>query len=91
MESIQFIQISPDQLKKEILEGVKMQLDQFKENFQPKTPPEYLTRHEVAKMFSVDVSTVHNWSQPGGKLKKVAIGSRIYYLRSEVEKAITRL
>jgi len=91
MEAIQFIQITPDQLKKDIIEGVAKQLDQFKENFQTKTPPEYLTRHEVAKMFSVDVSTVHNWSQPGGKLKKVAMGSRIYYLRSEVEKAITRL
>lgn len=67
MQSIQFIQTTPDQLKSEINEGVKIQLQEFLKHFAPIQPKEYLTRSDIAKMFSVDISTVSNW-QKSGKL-----------------------
>lgn len=90
MQNIQFIQVTPEQLQTEILNGVATQLNEFKKHFQPKEPTEYLTRNEVAKMLKIDLSTVHNWSK-SGKLKPYGIGNRVYYKRKEVENAIVEL
>lgn len=90
MSHLQFIQITPEQLQESILHGVKQQLDELKEFYQPKEPEEYLTRAEVAKLLKVDISTVHNWSK-AGKLKRHALGNRVYYKRSEIEEAIKEL
>lgn len=88
--TVQFIQYSPEQLQAEITAGVKNQLDNFLKHFTPKQPNEYLTRQEVAQMFSVDISTVHNWSK-SGKLKPLGLSGRIYFLRSEVEASLIPL
>ncbi|WP_372752524.1 helix-turn-helix domain-containing protein [Labilibaculum sp.] len=85
--TIQFIQVTPEQLQKAIITGVKEQLNDLKDLFQPKEPTEYLTRNEVKELLHVDLSTVHNWTKKG-KLKAYGIGNRIYYKRHEVEQAI---
>lgn len=90
MPQVQFIQVTPEQLQDAILQGVKQQLQELKKEFQPKEPTTYLTRNEVAKMLSVDLSTVHNWTKKG-ILKSVGIGSRVYYKRKEVENALVEL
>jgi excisionase family DNA binding protein len=90
MQQVQFIQTTPEQLQDAILQGVKLQLEQLRKEFQPKEPTEYLTRSEVAKMLKVDISTIHNWGK-AGKLTRHAIGNRIYFKRSEVEHAIIQL
>ena len=87
MEQIQLIQITPEQLKEAILNGVQSQLDQLKNEFQPKQPTEYMTRSDVRDMLKVDMSTVHNWTKRG-KLKAYGIGSRVYYKRNEVESVL---
>lgn len=90
MQTIQFIQYTPDQLKSEINEGVKIQLTEFLKHFAPIQPKEYLTRADVAKMFSVDISTVHNWCK-SKRLNPLGIGSRVYFLRTEVEATLKQL
>lgn len=85
--AIQFIQITPDQLQSAILQGVKEQLNELKQSFQPKAPTEYMTRNEVKELLHIDLSTVHNWTKKG-KLKSYGISNRIYYKRHEVEQAI---
>lgn len=90
MQQVQFIQTTPQLLQDAILEGIKLQLEQLRKEFQPKKPTEYLTRLEVSKMLSVDISTVHNWGK-SGKLTRHALGNRIYFKRSEVERAIIQL
>jgi hypothetical protein len=87
MEAIQLIQITPEELQKEILKGVKLQLDELKNHFQPKEPNEYLSRSEVSKMLGVDLSTLHNWNKKK-ILNPLAISGRIFYLRSEIEASI---
>jgi predicted DNA-binding transcriptional regulator AlpA len=88
--TIQFIQYTPEQLQNEITNGVKRQLDDFLKHFTPKQPNEYLTRQEVAQMFNVDLSTIHNWCK-SKKLNPLGLGSRVYFLRSEIEASLTPL
>tara|TARA_R100001377_G_scaffold76024_1_gene52785 strand:+ start:199 stop:477 length:279 start_codon:yes stop_codon:yes gene_type:complete len=90
MQTVQFIQVTPEQLQDAIIEGVKTQLQDLKQHFQPKEPKQYLTRQEVAKMLSVDLSTVHNWTKKG-ILTAHQIGGRVFYLRTDVENAIVKL
>lgn len=90
MQTIQFIQTTPEQLKSEINEGVKNQLQEFLKLYQPKQPNEYLTRQTVAQMFNVDLSTIHNWCK-SGKLKPLGLGARVYFLRSDIEQSLTPL
>jgi len=87
MSAIQFIQTTPQELQQQINEGVKIQLQEFLKHFEPVQPKEYLTRQEVATMFSVDLSTIHNWSK-SKRLNPLSIGSRVYFLRSEVEASL---
>lgn len=88
--TVQFIQYTPDQLKSEINEGVKIQLQEFLKHFTPTQPKEYLSRKDITEMFGVDLSTVHNWCK-SKRLNPLGIGSRVYFLRSEVEASLKPL
>jgi malate synthase len=90
MQTVQFIQTTPQELQNQINEGVKVQLENFLQHFKPKQPNEYLTRRNVADMFNVDISTVHNWCK-SKRLNPLGIGSRVYFLRSEVEASLQPL
>lgn len=56
---------------------------------QPK-PTDFLTRHEVAKMFSVSLVTVSDWTAKG-LLKSYKLANRVYYKRGEIEQALTEI
>jgi len=73
-----------------LFKGLENQLNEFKQNMQPKTPTEYLTRNEVAEMLKCDLSTLWNWAQKG-KLVPYGIGNRVYYKRNDIEAAIIQL
>lgn len=83
METIQFIGYSPEQLKTEIAEGVKTQLDDFLQHFKPKQPDEYLTRQQVSDMFGVHITTIALW-QKNGTLKPLGIAGKVFFLKSDV-------
>jgi excisionase family DNA binding protein len=76
-------EVSPEQITS-LFEGIQNQLTELKQNFEPKSPTEYLTRNEVAKMLKCDLSTIHNWCK-GGKLKPYGIGNRVYFKRTDLE------
>ena len=88
--TVQFIQTTPQELQQQINEGVKIQLQDFLKHFTPTQPKEYLSRQDVSKMFGVDISTVHNWCK-SKRLNPLGIGSRVYFLRSEVEESLKPL
>lgn len=90
MEQIQFIQVTPEQLERQISEGVKSHIEDFLRHFKPKQPEDYLTRKEVSELFRVDLSTIHNWCK-NGKLKPHGIGSRVYFKRSELDQSLIPL
>lgn len=90
MAQVQFISTTPQELQQQINEGVKNQLQDFLKHFTPTQPKEYLSRKDVSNMFGVDISTVHNWCK-AKKLNPLGIGSRVYFLRSEVEASLQPL
>lgn len=91
MQSVQLIQITAEQLQNAIIQGVKTQIDELKQFYQPKEPVTFITRQQVAEeILHCDLSTVHNLSKKG-ILQKYQIGGRVLYKRSEVEKAIVKL
>ena len=63
-------------------------LSELGDNLEPKQPAEYLTRREVATLFSVSLPTVHDWTKKG-ILAAYRIGNRVFYKRAEVEAAAT--
>lgn len=83
----EFFILTKEQLQEEIQNGLKTQLADFAKNFQPKEPNEYLTRQEVVDMLQITFGTLNNWCK-NGKLKPLGIGSRIYFLRAEVEQSL---
>lgn len=90
MEQIQFIQTTPEKLQEQINRVIKSQLEDFLQHFKPQQPNDYLTRQEVAKLFKVDLSTVHNWCK-SGKLKPYGIGARVYFLRADIDNCLIPL
>ena len=89
-KALQFISICPDELKKEILEGVSKQLENFKRDLPLKEQNEWLTRQEVARMLKIDLSTLYHWSKKG-KLTAYGLSGRVYYKKHEVDAAIKKL
>ena len=81
-------EVTYDQLLS-LFEGLQKQLTELKQNFEPKTPTEYLTRNELAELLKCDLSTIHNWTKKG-KLIPYGIGNRVYYKRNEVESSLLR-
>ncbi|SDL72017.1 DNA binding domain-containing protein, excisionase family [Salinimicrobium catena] len=65
-------------------------ISQLKQEFQPKTPEEYLSRSEVAKLLKVTTATLDRWTDQG-KLKRYGLGARVFYKRSEVEESLIQL
>jgi hypothetical protein len=90
MEVIKFIQIEPNELKSLLKESVKQEFNQLKEEILCKTPTQYLTRKEVAKMLHIDLKTLYNWTNKG-VLTSYGIRGRVYYKRDEVERAFIEL
>lgn len=90
MEQIQFISTSPKALIELIDETISKRLNELKNNFQSQEPEEFLTRQDVAKMLSVDLSTIHNWSK-NGKIQPYSVGGRVYFKRNEVENSLIKL
>lgn len=84
---IQFIQITPAELKELIQETIRCAFREFAKDFRQKEPTEYLTRKEMQKMLNINMSTLHLWTKQG-KLKAYRIGARIYYKRHEVDEAL---
>lgn len=65
-------------------------IEKLRNEFQPKTPEEYLTRAETAKLLKVTVVTVDRWTEQD-KLRRFSLGNRILYKRSEIEGSLILL
>jgi hypothetical protein len=90
MGTLQLIEVTPQQLQEEILKGIKTQLKEFASLFKATPQEEYLTREETAKLLKVDLSTLWHWNKKG-ILTPFGISNRVYYKRSDIDKAMTKL
>ena len=83
-------QLNTEQLQTEILKKLKAELLELSKNSQLKEPKEILTRQDVAELCQVDISTVNNWKN-NGVITAYGLGGRVYYKRSEIERAMIKI
>jgi excisionase family DNA binding protein len=74
----------------EKLSLIELELENIKNNFQPKEPVELMTREETAQYLKVSLSTLWHWSKKG-ILPSYGIGNRVYYKRSEIESSLIKI
>lgn len=90
MKQVQLLGMTQEENNLPIFNYIDKKFDELKNFYQPKEPTKYLTRHEVAEMLSVDLSTVHNMTKKG-VLQKYQISGRVLYVRDEVQNSIIKL
>lgn len=86
MSTIQFIQMSPEELVNLITESVKIQFNEL--SFQStcnvsNEQKEFITRKETAQLFKVSLVTIHDWIN-NGIIKPYKLGNRTYFKYSEL-------
>jgi excisionase family DNA binding protein len=91
IQTIQITQLSPEQFEETVKRAVRSQFEHLLNKIPlASEKEEYLTRKQVAELFQIELSTLHNWCNKG-KLKSYGIGNRVYFLRSEIDKALVPL
>lgn len=74
----------------EKLDSLASDIKSIHANFQPKEPPQYLSRQQVADMFGISLVTVGEWTQKG-ILTAYRLGNRVYFKRHEIEAALVNI
>lgn len=88
MRQIQFIGITVDELKEELLQDLLEGIAKIRsEEENSKRKDEYLTRKEVSQLFAVSLVTLNNWDRKG-VLKPYRLGNQVRYKMSEIEESL---
>tara|TARA_B110000881_G_scaffold146941_1_gene130094 strand:- start:56 stop:337 length:282 start_codon:yes stop_codon:yes gene_type:complete len=82
-DSIILQNLNTTDLTQLIKDGVKSQLEDFKETLNTHNPDELLTREQTCKFLQIDSSTLWAWTKKG-KVKAYGIGNRRYYKKAEL-------
>jgi hypothetical protein len=90
VNSILLQNLSPERLTELIKDGVKSQLEDFKETLQTQNPDVLLTREETCKYLQIDSSTLWHWTNKG-KVIAYGIGNRRYYKKVELLQSLKPL
>ncbi|MBT0606832.1 helix-turn-helix domain-containing protein [Aequorivita echinoideorum] len=83
--TVQLHNVSPQEFKTEILEGVKELLQQY---FSENNKEKLLTRQEVSNLLSISLPTLRSYVKRG-IVRECRIGSRVLYKMSDVTEAIS--
>lgn len=93
MQDLFLSPISRDELKTDISDAVKKELQTLMAAWQQtQTPaaPKYLTRKETAQKLGVSLPTLNEWTKTG-LVKGYRIASRVRYKEDEVTAAFTQI
>jgi predicted oxidoreductase len=82
-DSIILQNLNTTDLTQLIKDGVKSQLEDFKETLNTHNPDELLTREQTCTFLQINSTTLWHWSNKG-KVKAYGIGNRRYYKKSEL-------
>lgn len=92
MGTLQFIQITPEQLAELINEGLRSELQALKkEILSENANDDLLTREQAAELLQINLSTLWAWTNKGKVTAYGISGARRYYKRSEIMAALTLL
>ena len=89
-DSIILQNLNTTDLTQLIKDGVKSQLEDFKETLNTHNPDELLTREQTCKFLQIDSSTLWAWTNKG-KVKAYGIGNRRYYKKAELLESLQPL
>lgn len=89
-DSIILQNLNTKDLTELIKDGVKSQLNDFKETLNTQNPDVLLTREQTCKMLQIDSSTLWHWTNKG-KVKAYGIGNRRYYKKAELLESLQPL
>jgi hypothetical protein len=83
-QSIQLLNITPNDLTNLIKEGIKSELTELKKSLNPESlESPHLTRRQTAEFFGVSLNCVNDWTRKG-ILRVYKVGQRSFYRRSEL-------
>ena len=82
-KTIQIQEITVDELADKVAEKLLSKIDIYLKEYAAKEDEIFWTRHETAKFFKVNLSTIHNWTKRG-KLIAYGFGSRVYYRKIDL-------
>ena len=83
--------MSPDELRGLLAETVERTVRPLIEKaIQPPHSLNLLTRQETARLLSISLPTLHEWTM-AGKITANRIGSRVRYYQSDVESALNQI
>lgn len=89
-DSIILQNLNTTDLTQLIKDGVKSQLEDFKETLNTQNSDELLTREQTCKFLQINSSTLWAWTNKG-KVKGFGIGNRRYYLKSQLLESLQPL
>lgn len=79
------IPVDADTLAQMMRDAVRAELATYRPPAAPKEQlPEYLTRHETAKLYRISLVTLHEWDKAGTIPKKITVNGRVRYRRDEI-------
>ena len=84
MRTLQFIGLTPEEFKNDLLKSIEEAFSSNEEQKKPEEKLELLNTKEVAKILRISEQTVKRWADTG-KLLSYGIGNRVYYKRHEIE------
>ena len=93
MQNLFFSPISRDELKQDVSEIVKKEVQNLLivlQETKHHSPSNYLTRKETAKRLGISLPTLNDWTKTG-KIAGYRIASRIRYKEDELEAALTQI
>ena len=89
-DSIILQNLNTTDLTQLIKDGVKSQLEDFKETLNTQNPDELLTREQTCTFLQINSTTLWHWSNKG-KVKAYGIGNLRYYKKSELLESLQPL
>lgn len=90
MNSVQFIQTTPEALAELIKDGVRSLFNDLKKEFSTPQNDELLTNEQTCQFLQIDKVTLWRWSKTG-KVNPYGIGRRRYYIKSELMTSLIAL
>ncbi len=86
MEQYILLNMNRDELKVLITDAVQKEFKKLKPE---ETKAKLLTKNEVIELFSISLTTLYRWDKVG-LLPIIRIGSRVYYLESDISKIVEK-
>lgn len=88
--NVQLTQLSPEELTKEILQGIVPLINSIKDELYSHQTERYYSINEVCEMLKIERSTLKRWTDRG-LIKSHGISNRVFYKLSDIEEAMIPL